>query len=141
ATGTKLETIADGIRTLMAEGAAVTILAPKEAEIGRLRELLSEQGVRADDRLALEVGEISRGFHAPRLARALLTTRELFHQALVRRPPPRTGRRKAGRPIASFLELSPGDLVVHVVHGIGKFLSVERIENEGRLQEYLALEY
>ncbi len=141
ASGAKVEEIAAGIRALAAEGAAVTLLAPRDAELARVGELLAEQGLGAPA-VTLVRGDLNRGFHAPALGRAALTTREIFRQALVRRPAPRAGRRaREGRPIASFLELSPGDLVVHVVHGIGRFLRVERLETDGRLQEYLAVEY
>ncbi|HIE10406.1 MAG TPA: hypothetical protein EYP62_02215, partial [Kiritimatiellae bacterium] len=38
-------------------------------------------------------------------------------------------------------EIQPGDLVVHVEHGIGKYLGLYDIEMHGRRQEVLAVEY
>jgi len=56
-------------------------------------------------------------------------------------PPPR--RRRAGRgTFASDLrDLRPGDLVVHVDHGIGRFTGFRRVAVEGRELEMLALSY
>ena len=54
-----------------------------------------------------------------------------------RRRPPAVG-------IASpdiWREFQPGDLVVHVDHGIGKYLGLYEIEIHGRQQEVLAVEY
>ncbi|MGH7297290.1 MAG: DEAD/DEAH box helicase, partial [Polyangiaceae bacterium] len=66
----------------------------------------------------------------------------------MRRPAPRAAARRQSRPIESFLELAAGDIVVHLTHGIGRFLGIERMEqppafagDAPRLQEYLKLEY
>jgi len=56
-------------------------------------------------------------------------------------PPPR--RRKSG--LAGFVsdlrDLRPGDFVVHVDHGIGRFTGFRRVPVEGRALEMLVLEY
>ena len=41
----------------------------------------------------------------------------------------------------SFLELREGDLVVHVQHGIGRFLGIERISSSRMERDYLSIEY
>jgi transcription-repair coupling factor (superfamily II helicase) len=137
----KVEEVAAGIAALLESGARVDVLVPKDAERRRLQELLSEKGLAPGERLAFVEGDLAKGFHAPLLSRALLTSRELFHASLARRAAPRRAKRHKGAPIQSFLELSPGDVVVHVVHGIGRFLGVERLESDGRLAEYLKVEY
>lgn len=38
-------------------------------------------------------------------------------------------------------ELQPGDFIVHVDHGIGRFAGLEKIENNGKVQEALKLVY
>ena len=39
------------------------------------------------------------------------------------------------------VELRPGDLVVHIDHGIGRFLGMRIIESSGQAKEYLEIEY
>jgi transcription-repair coupling factor (superfamily II helicase) len=43
--------------------------------------------------------------------------------------------------IDSFVDLNPGDYVVHVNYGIGKFLGVKRIKAAGNERDYISLEY
>jgi transcription-repair coupling factor (superfamily II helicase) len=56
-------------------------------------------------------------------------------------PPPR--RRKAGAAafVSDLRDLRPGDLVVHLDHGIGRFEGFRRVEVEGRQLEMLVLAY
>ena len=57
----------------------------------------------------------------------VLTGAELFHRSPVRR-----GRTRApGKPISSSMQLSPGDLVVHLSHGIGLYRGLQHIEKNG----------
>lgn len=44
-------------------------------------------------------------------------------------------------PIDSFLDIKRGDYVVHVQHGIGRFLGIEKIQTAEGLKDHLALEY
>jgi transcription-repair coupling factor (superfamily II helicase) len=67
----------------------------------------------------------------------LFTDSEIFgfikHRRLVKRRPV---------PHHQFLiELTPGDYVVHVEHGIAKFAGVTRMANENSQREYLVLKY
>ena len=43
--------------------------------------------------------------------------------------------------IDSFVELNPGDYVVHVNYGIGLFKGIERIRAAGNERDYISLEY
>ena len=44
-------------------------------------------------------------------------------------------------PLKTFLDLNPGDFVVHNEYGIGKFGGVERIKVANKLKDHLAIEY
>jgi transcription-repair coupling factor (superfamily II helicase) len=41
----------------------------------------------------------------------------------------------------SFLDLAPGDYVVHLHHGIGRFIAIERVKSLGIEKDYLAIQY
>ncbi len=44
-------------------------------------------------------------------------------------------------PIDNFVDIEPGDYVVHVDHGIGKYLGLERIKVDKKYVEHLVIEY
>src|SRR5207302_756695 len=90
---------------------------------------------RADIALATGCSQPAIGFH-------LLTDAELFGR--VRRPAPRrsSSRTKTEELTREFtLEFAPGELVVHVDHGIARFSGMRLIDSEGAHREYLELEY
>lgn len=55
------------------------------------------------------------------------------------------GRRKdifsEDLPISNFVDISPGDYVVHVKHGIGIYRGIERVIEARRVTDYIILEY
>ena len=90
---------------------------------------------RADVDLAMGCSQPGIGFH-------LLTDAELFGR--VRRPSSRRGtaRTKTEDLTREFtLDFAPGELVVHVDHGIARFSGMRLIDSEGTHREYLELEY
>ncbi len=56
-------------------------------------------------------------------------------------PAPRRSRSSAGAFASDLRDLRPGDLVVHMDHGIGRFTGFRRVAVEGRELEMLALAY
>jgi transcription-repair coupling factor (superfamily II helicase) len=69
---------------------------------------------------------------------ALLGHHELFHRYEQRR---RVTKVIASRPVDSFLDLKVGDYVVHVAHGIAKFMGMHTISKDGHSEEYLSLRF
>ena len=45
------------------------------------------------------------------------------------------------RAIDSFIDLKEGDFVVHVNHGIGRFVKLEKVQADGKIRDFLKLEY
>ena len=43
--------------------------------------------------------------------------------------------------MSSFADLSVGDYVVHEKHGVGIYQGIEKIETDGRLKDYICIEY
>ncbi len=69
----------------------------------------------------------------------LLTDDEIFGWS---RPQPRRRYRPtAEAPESSYADLQPGDWVVHVDHGIGKYSGLVQRSQDGVQQEYLCVEY
>jgi transcription-repair coupling factor (superfamily II helicase) len=44
-------------------------------------------------------------------------------------------------PIDSFVDIEPGDLVVHIDYGIGKYIGFKRMRRNGSMKDYFVLEY
>jgi len=127
----------------------VLIACENEAECKRLGEVLSAGKLAQADRLRLVIGRVRAGFRlVDEVAGNLVVLggRELFHRDDSLPILPR--RRIESRAIDSFLDLSEGDLVVHVSHGIGRFLGMQMLELETgtggrgpRQEEHLVIEY
>lgn len=48
---------------------------------------------------------------------------------------------KKGQEINYFTDLTPGDYVVHNMHGIGKYIGLKTIETEGIHRDYIEIAY
>jgi transcription-repair coupling factor (superfamily II helicase) len=119
----------------LAHAGDVWVFCDNAAEVQRFNELLRDQQAIAP-RIHTAVGVLHRGFRWD--TTAYVPHAELFGRYRQRR----TLRRVAtGRPLDTFLDLNPGDLVVHVLHGIGRFQGLESIERSGRHDDYLAVEF
>ncbi len=80
----------------------------------------------------------SQGFCIPELKFYLLTDAELFGRAYQRR-----SRAKSAKSVSidSFVDLKAGDTVVHLTHGIGRFIGMEKVKTMGLEKDFLLLEY
>ncbi len=86
--------------------------------------------------LYLAVWALEHGFEAPGLT--VIAEQDILGERLIRGP---RRRRRAENFLTEAQSLSPGDLVVHVDHGIGRYLGLEVITAAGAAHECLALEY
>src|SRR5690606_37020629 len=84
-------------------------------------------------------GSLQNGFEMPMYRLAVITEGELFHKR-AKRTKHRQKLSNAER-IKSYSELSVGDYVVHVNHGIGKYLGIETLEINGVHKDYLHIRY
>ena len=113
----------------------VILYSATEGEEERVRQLLDDAKATTID---LRRGRLATGFTFEEAGLAVLSNHELFNRYRVRRPAP---RRAGARPIDTLLELEKGDTVVHLTHGIGRFLGLERLKRDGREQDFVAVEY
>ncbi|MBN2565132.1 MAG: transcription-repair coupling factor [Candidatus Eisenbacteria bacterium] len=111
----------------------VFIMCDNRGQAMRLKELLSE----AATDVALEVGSLERGFALPGAGLVVYTDHDIFDRYRRRRR--RTFR--GGAPISSFEALTQGDYVVHMNHGIGRYVGVTRVEADGRMIDCVVVDY
>ncbi|MBN1394083.1 MAG: transcription-repair coupling factor [Pirellulales bacterium] len=120
-----------------ASGQQVFVVCQTEAEIRRLAEIFAESDAARDNRLHFHQGTLHCGFRLVSERVVVIGSGELFHRTEIRRP----ARRYLSRAIDSFLELSEGDLVVHVAHGIARYRGMKLLEKNGQVEEHLELEF
>jgi len=126
------------LSALAASGARVLVLTATEGERHRFGELLGHEHPGVE----LVAGSLARGFRWEEegLALVLVNHRELLGLAGARRRVQRE-RKLPVRALESFFELREGDLVVHAVHGVARYLGLERLARAGGLEDHLHLEF
>ncbi len=133
----------------MSAAARVIVTCLNDGERARLGELLAQHAPDAAPSIELVVRYVHRGFvwgdDPGRVA--LAPSHELLHRYDTRR---RASRLRAGRAMDTFLDIAPGDYVVHADHGIARFVGMQVMrpgatrsarKSEPDAQEFLTLEF
>lgn len=84
-------------------------------------------------------GDLSAGFIAPLHRVAFITEEELFGKGIRHRP--HTNKTATTKLFSSLDDLKEGDLVVHLQHGIGRYLGLRRLEVQDFASDYLLLQF
>ncbi len=92
--------------------------------------------------ILLTDGTLPFGMEYPDARLAVLTEGQLMAKTEYQQKPrihkkTATNRQK----LHSFTDLTPGDLVVHEHHGIGRFLGMEQIKLDGVIKDYIKIAY
>lgn len=106
------------------------------ADSAAVKGAVGRPGARAAVRIA--IGPLARGVLAPVDGLAVLTEEEIFGH---RTHQPAKKKRAARVLLEDLRRLSPGDYVVHVDHGIGRYLGLEKKTIGGVTVDLLAVEY
>jgi transcription-repair coupling factor (superfamily II helicase) len=99
---------------------------------------MAEETHGQDARATLLTGNLGGGFVLPEAKLAVVSDAELFGVARLRLP---QRRFMEGAPVATVLDLKPGDFVVHISFGIGIFRGLVKKTVDGIEKEFLYLEY
>jgi transcription-repair coupling factor (superfamily II helicase) len=144
------EAVKDHISALQSSGKRVVVALWSDGARERMRHVLADHGLlnlidtaswpealaRPKSEVALAVLGIESGFEASDVA--VIGEQDILGDRLVR---PRRASRRAQNFIAEVTSLSAGDLVVHVDHGIGRFIGLKTIEAAGAPHDCLELHY
>ncbi|MFB5089543.1 transcription-repair coupling factor [Psychrobacillus sp. PGGUH221] len=103
------------------------------SKIGASGEDLKNSGIFIVD------GDLEAGFELPLQRIAVITDSELFKQKHKRKA--RTQKVTNAERIKSYSEIKPGDNVVHIHHGIGKYIGIETLLVNGIHKDYLHIRY
>lgn len=134
----KIQEITSELGKVIEANARTVVFCDNEAEGQRFQEIVNDSDLKSDGRLELRIGHLHGGFQFSDIQIAFLAHHEIFHRYQQRRESKKLIQTRA---IDSFLDLKKGDYVVHVSHGIGRYLGMETLEDEGNKREYLILEF
>ncbi|QPZ91237.1 transcription-repair coupling factor [Thioclava electrotropha] len=139
----------DHVQARLADG-PVVIASWSEGARERLRGLMEDEGLIGAKLIgsAREIGPgvnltvwpLDEGFEAPRDGgeMTVISEQDVLGERLVSKP---RRKRKAENFLTEHTTLSPGDLVVHVDHGVGRYKGLETVTALGAPHECVLLEY
>ena len=118
-------------------GTQVLILASDEERMSRLKRVLADYKIKIP---LIVQGNLQSGFEYPTGRIAVITESEVFSQ---KQRKVRQAERKLDNAerIKSYMDLKVGDYVVHVNHGIGKYVGIGTLEIDGIHKDYMHIIY
>ncbi len=147
--GTVFDAAVAHVRALTGAGTRVVLAGWSEGSADRLSGVLADHGLdgleRVESARAVETGPVKPSFAVLPLERgfemrglALISEQDILGDRLIRAA---RKTKKAANFLAEAATLSVGDLVVHVDHGIGRYLGLKTIEALGAPHDCLELQY
>ena len=91
--------------------------------------------------IRLTVGALSAGAEYPQLNLAILTEGQLTASSSGKAPAKRSAKKDSRQKLLSYTDLTPGDLVVHAHHGIGRFEGMRKMPVDGVEKDYIKIAY
>ncbi len=145
----------DAIRSVLKkEEGSVAVLAHHDEQLDRISNLLSHRGILpvrsagllreiidgqiAPGTVALGLGDVQSHVWLHDTNTLVLPEQALFG---VRKRRPKPPSAKLQNYLSSFRDLKPGDLVVHVQHGIGRYTGMMTMNVGGITNDFLVIEY
>lgn len=143
----QLELLADELNSWHSRRFATVIMMTSWERVINLQQNLLQEGVAVTALEKLEtlipgvavitVGTMGSGFEFPHAKLAIIAEKDIFG-----RQKKRLRQRVAkDQKIAYFRDLKPGDYIVHVGHGIGKYMGVETLSVGAIHKDYLHIRY
>ncbi len=152
---TYLENLTSEIKSWQRNHHLVILVCSSEGQAERLEELFQEYeiGIR---RLSKEsfplfpkkkstvvppliyLGDLSHGFYLPDLSLLFITDQEIFGE---RKKIPAFKKRRTATYLSTFRDLNEGDYVVHIEHGVGRYLGLKKLSVGDIHKDFMVVEY
>ena len=107
---------------------AVHVFCNTDGERQRFEEIWKEHGLAFEKNLVIQIGSLARGFICEEAKLVVVTDAEIFGRYKIQRP----RRQKSSHALATrsaldidFTDLEESDYVVHLQHGIGRYLGLK----------------
>lgn len=140
ATNKHFDLLGEALRSRQANGYKLYICSNNEMQIQRIRDIFSDKGYQVD--FTYLQGTIHEGFSDATLKIVVYTEHQIFdryHKYRLQVTRLRKGRESIT--LSELQNLHPGDYVVHIDHGIGRFGGLVKLNNDGHEQEAIRLVY
>ena len=142
--GGSFDMAAADIAGFLKQNRAVCVVCSSELRCNNMREALSEHGIDAPittrlpqaGRVHIVEGSLSAGLEYPDLNFIVLTE----GHAQARKKHSRIKKSNRDR-VKSYTDLTPGDLVVHEHHGIGRYIGMERMTVDGAERDFVKIAF
>ncbi|MCL4319009.1 MAG: transcription-repair coupling factor [Firmicutes bacterium] len=99
--------------------------------------LPSRMGLGTVGEIGIVEGFVGHGFVLPELGLVLLGETELTGREIH----PQGSRKNVHRTGVRVQDLRPGDFVVHITHGVGRYVGIKTLEIQSQHQDYLQVQY
>ncbi len=143
--GGELKLLAEDLSSLIAQGYCCAVLAGTAKSAATLAADLRKQGLPADytkdvkdivyRKVFVLENKLSSGFEYPEIKLAVITS--VKPGAAVKKRP----KKRRGEEIRSLTDLTVGDPVVHVSHGVGIFDGIHKLDLHGIVKDYIKIQY
>lgn len=143
--GGEMRQLDEDLKSLCERGYRTMLIAGSEKTLPIIRQDLMDDGIKCDianetsqclpGRVLLMTGSLSGGYEYPENKTAVIT------QSKAASSKKKKKKHKKGEEIRSLSDITAGDLVVHSMHGIGRFAGIRKLELEGVTKDYITIQY
>jgi len=150
--GGSLETAAGDLEHYLSTRCAVLLLCGSQARCRNIQRMLQERSIPSaldfdclempkGGQVRIAVGALSAGAEYPQINLAVLTEGQLTAATSGKTPARRSPKKDNRQKLLSYADLTPGDLVVHTHHGIGRFEGIRKMPVDGVEKDYIKIAY
>ncbi len=133
------------VEELLKQNQKIIITSSENLYIEKIKTILKNENFKFKENLTENIessiylikSNLSEGFVYKNQSLYFITDSDIFGKTIYKK----FFKNSKISPLESYLDLKEGDYVVHINHGIGKFLRLERIQAAGILRECLVIEY
>ncbi len=127
----------ENIKTNSSKGFETYILSENEKQIQRIKDIFLDKG--ANIEFIPILNSLHKGFVDNSSGICVYTDHEIFERYHAFKT--KVFSRKDAINLQELTSLRPGDYVVHIDNGIGKFGGLQKISNDGKIQEVVSIIY
>jgi len=133
----QIKSFKEDMEALLQKGYRVIVGASYEGQTNRLREMLKEE-LQAHKRFSVITCDLHEGFIAHRQKLAIILDREVFNR---KRRYTSKFLEVQSQPLEGMLDISEGEYIVHVEHGIGIYRGIVKLSTGGAEKDFVKIEY
>ena len=146
----QMHLLGEEIKIWLEQENEILICLGDQSKIKYLQDVLEQQKIAVShtknptelsrDRVTFVIGSLLNGFEFPQSRLVVITEKDILGRQKKKLRQRQSGKNKNDK-IAHFRDINIGDYVVHVNHGIGKYLGVETLTIGNVHRDYLHIKY